>query len=63
MVRTYKEDNILGYRVKYIDAGYGMVFAQVPSITTQYMGYGKNKTEAKKSVTKSLREHIAHYKK
>jgi len=35
MVRTYKEDNILGYRVKYIDAGFGMIFAQVPSITTQ----------------------------
>ena len=62
MVRTYKEDNILGYRVKYIDGGYGMVFAQVPSITTQYMGHGKNKTEAKRSVTKSLKEYIAHKK-
>ncbi|MHC1623808.1 MAG: hypothetical protein ACXQTR_04370 [Candidatus Methanospirareceae archaeon] len=63
MVRTYKEDNILGYRVKYIDAGFGMIFAQVPSITTQYMGHGKNKTEAKKSVTKSIKQYIAHTQK
>jgi len=63
MVRTYKEDNILGYRVKYIDAGFGMIFAQVPSITTQYMGQGKNKTEAKKSVTKSIKQYIAHKQK
>jgi hypothetical protein len=58
MVRTYKEDRILGYRVKYVDAGFGMIFAQVPSITTQYMGSGKNKTEAKKSVTKSIKQYI-----
>jgi len=57
MTRKFKDDVIEGFRVKYIDGGYGMIFAQVPKITTQYMGYGKNKTEAKKSVTKHLREY------
>jgi hypothetical protein len=63
MVRTFKDDIILGYRVKYIDAGYGMIFAQVPKITTQYMGNGINKTAARKSVTKSLQQYIAHTQK
>ena len=58
MVRKFKDDIIEGYRVKYIDAGYGMIFAQVPKITTQYMGIGKNKTEAKRSVTKSLKQYL-----
>jgi len=57
MVRKYKDDVIDGYTVKYIDAGYGMIFAQVPKITKQYLGYGKNKNEAKRSVTKHLREY------
>jgi len=61
MVRKYKDDTILGFRVQYIDEGYGMVFARVPKITRQYMGYGKNKTEAKAAVTKSLKQHIKHY--
>jgi hypothetical protein len=60
MARKFKDDTILGFKVKYIDAGYGMIFAQVPKITSQYMGNGKNKTEAKKSVTKSLKQYIAH---
>ncbi len=60
MVRTYKDDVILGFKVKYIDEGYGMVFAQVPKITKQYMGNGKNKTQAKASVTKSLRQYLKH---
>jgi len=57
MTRKFKDDTILGFKVKYIDAGYGMIFAQVPKITKQYFGYGKNKTEAKISVTKHLREY------
>ncbi len=62
MVRTYKDDEILGFRVKYVDAGYGMIFAQVPKISTQYMGNGRNKTQAKASVTKSLRQYLKHNK-
>lgn len=62
MVRKFKDDIILGFRVKYIDAGYGMIFAQVPKITTQYMGNGKNKTEAKRDVTKSIKEYLKHKK-
>ena len=58
MVKRFKDDTIEGYRVKYIDAGYGMIFAQVPKITTQYMGYGKNKTEAKKAVTKNIKAYL-----
>ena len=34
MVRRFKDDSILGFRVKYVDAGFGMVFAQVPKITS-----------------------------
>ena len=60
MVRKFKDDTILGFRVKYIDAGYGMIFAQVPRITSQYMGYGKNKTQAKKDVMKNLRQYLKH---
>jgi len=60
MVRKFKDDTILGFKVKYIDAGYGMIFAQVPKITSQYMGNGKNKTEAKASVTKSLKAYLKH---
>ncbi len=60
MARKFKDDTILGFKVKYIDAGYGMIFAQVPKITSQYMGNGKNKTEAKASVTKSLRAYLKH---
>ena len=62
MVRKFKDDVILGFKVKYIDAGFGMIFAQVPKITSQYMGNGKNKAQAKASVTKSLREYIKHNK-
>jgi hypothetical protein len=58
MVRKFKDDVIEGFRVKYIDAGYGMIFAQVPRITNQYMGNGKNKTEAKRSVTKSIKQYL-----
>ena len=58
MVRKFKDDTILGFRVKYIDAGYGMIFAQVPRITSQYMGYGKNKTQAKNGVTKNLKQYL-----
>ena len=60
MVRTYKDDVIHRFRVKYIDAGYSMVFAQVPKIAKQYMGYGKNKTQAKAAVTKNLRQYLKH---
>ncbi|NOR85674.1 hypothetical protein GQ473_06160 [archaeon] len=63
MVRKFKDDNILGFRVKYIDAGYGMIFAQVPKITTQYMGHGKNKTQAKSNVTKNLKQYLKQNKK
>lgn len=62
MVRKFKDDSILGFRVKYVDAGYGMIFAQVPKITTQYMGHGKNKTEAKQDVTKSIKQYLKHNK-
>lgn len=62
MVRKFKNDNILGFVVKYIDAGYGMVFAQVPKITSQYMGSGKNKTETKRDVTRSIKLYLKHNK-
>ena len=56
MVRKFKDDVILGRKVKYIDAGSGMIFAKVVGVPKnhEYMGTGFNKAQAKKDVTRAL---------
>ena len=56
MGRKFKDDVILGHKVKYVDAGSGMIFAKVVGMPKEkaYMGTGINKTQAKKDVTRAL---------
>jgi hypothetical protein len=58
MVRTYKPETVLGYRIEFVDRGYN-IFARAPAISSQFIGAGKTKAAAFKEAKESMR----HFKK
>jgi len=53
-MRRYKTVKYKGSTIYFEDHGRGLILARAPLLTKQYLGAGKNKTEALKEAKKSI---------
>ena len=53
-MRRYKTVKYKGSTIYFEDHGRGLILAKAPLLTRQYLGAGKNKTEALKQAKKSI---------